>query len=243
MEFDFVILDETESTNSEALKLAKFTDKPTFVVAKKQTNGRGRVDRSWLDPSGNFSGSILIKIDEDLQSLALRSFVAALAVFDAIDQKISKKHELVIKWPNDLLLNGKKICGILLETRNFGTVSALVIGIGVNLLSSPNLDKNQNIIIKPGSILGETGIKLDPVDFSELIADQYAMRENQFRTMGFSKTREIWMDRATKLGKRIIARTPNVEYHGIFDSVDEKGQLILITNGEKKKIAAAEIFF
>ena len=243
MEFDFVILDETESTNSEALKLAKFTDKPTFVVAKKQTNGRGRVDRSWLDPSGNFSGSILIKIDEDLQRLALRSFVAALAVFDAIDQKISKKHELVIKWPNDLLLNGKKICGILLETRNFGTVSALVIGIGVNLLSSPNLDKNQNIIIKPGSILGETGIKLDPVDFSELIADQYAMRENQFRTMGFSKIREIWMDRATKLGKRIIARTPNVEYHGIFDSVDEKGQLILITNGEKKKIAAAEIFF
>jgi len=243
MEFDFVILDETESTNSEALKLAKFTDKPTFVVAKKQTNGRGRVDRSWLDPSGNFSGSILIKIDEDLQRLALRSFVAALAVFDAIDQKISKKHELVIKWPNDLLLNGKKICGILLETRNFGTVSALVIGIGVNLLSSPNLDKNQNIIIKPGSILGETGVKLDPIYFSELIADQYALRENQFRTMGFSKIRETWMDRATKLGKRITARTPNSEYHGIFDSIDEKGQLILITNGEKKKIAAAEIFF
>ena len=243
MEFDFVILDETESTNSDALKLAKFTDKPTFVVAKKQTNGRGRVDRSWLDPSGNFSGSILIKIDEDLQRLALRSFVAALAVFDAIDQKISKKHELVIKWPNDLLLNGKKICGILLETRNFGTVSALVIGIGVNLLSSPNLDKNQNIIIKPGSILGETGVKLDPIDFSELIAAQYALRENQFRTMGFSKIREIWMDRATKLGKRITARTPNCEYHGIFDSVNEKGQLVLITNGEKKKIAAAEIFF
>ena len=243
MEFDFVILDETESTNSEALKLAKFTDKPTFVVAKKQTNGRGRVDRSWLDPSGNFSGSILIKIDEDLQRLALRSFVAALAVFDAIDQKISKKHELVIKWPNDLLLNGKKICGILLETRNFGTVSALVIGIGVNLLSSPNLDKNQNIIVKPGSILGETGVKLDPIYFSELIADQYALRENQFRTMGFSKIRETWMDRATKLGKRITARTPNSEYHGIFDSIDEKGQLILITNGEKKKIAAAEIFF
>ena len=243
MEFDFVILDETESTNSEALKLAKSTDRPTFVIAKKQTNGRGRIDRSWSDPSGNFSGSILIKIDEDLQSLALRSFVAALAVFDAIDQKISKEHELVIKWPNDLLLNGKKICGILLETRNFGTVSALVIGIGVNLLSSPNLDKNQNIIIKPGSILSETGVKLDPIDFSELIADQYALRENQFRTMGFSKIREIWMDRATKLGKRITARTPNSEYHGIFDSIDEKGQLILITNGEKKKIAAAEIFF
>ena len=61
--------------------------------------------------------------------------------------------------------------------------------------------------------------------------------------MGFSKIRETWMGRATKLGKRITARTPNSEYHGIFDSIDEKGQLILITNGEKKKIAAAEIFF
>jgi BirA family biotin operon repressor/biotin-[acetyl-CoA-carboxylase] ligase len=243
MEFDFVILDETESTNSEALKLAKFTDNPTFVIAKKQTNGRGRLDGRWSDPNGNFSGSILIKIDEDLQSLALRSFVAALSVFDAIDQKIGKEHELVIKWPNDLLLNGKKICGILLETRNFGTVSALVIGIGVNLLSSPNLDKTQNITIKPGSILGETGIRLDPIDFSELIADQYALRENQFRTMGFSKIREIWMDRAAKLGKTITARTPNFEICGIFDSIDEKGQLILITNGEKKKISAAEIFF
>ena len=243
MEFDFVILDETESTNSEALKLAKSTNRPTFVIAKKQTNGRGRIDRSWSDPSGNFSGSILIKIDEDLQNLALRSFVAALSVFDAIDQKIGKEHELLIKWPNDLLLNGKKICGILLETRNFGTVSALVIGIGVNLLSSPNLDKIKNITVKPGSILSETGIKLDPIDFSELIAHHYALRENQFRTMGFSKIRETWMDRATKLGKRITARTPNSEYHGIFDSIDEKGQLVLITNGEKKKIAAAEIFF
>ena len=243
MEFDFVILDETESTNSEALKLAEFTDRPTFVVAKKQTNGRGRIDRSWSDPSGNFSGSILIKIDEDLQNLALRSFVAALSVFDAIDQKIGQEHELLIKWPNDLLLNGKKICGILLETRNFGTVSALVIGIGINLLSSPILDKTPNVTIKPGSILGETGVKLDPIGFSESIAHHYALRENQFRTMGFSKIREVWMDRAAKLGKKITARTPNFEYQGIFDSVDEKGQLIIINNGEKKKIAAAEIFF
>ena len=123
MEFDFVILDETESTNSEALKLAKSTDRPTFVIAKNRHNGRGRLDRRWADPSGNFSGSILIKIDEDLQSLALRSFVASLSVFDAIEQKIGKEHELLIKWPNDLLLNGRKICGILLETRNFGTTS------------------------------------------------------------------------------------------------------------------------
>ena len=71
MEFDFVILDETESTNSAALKLAKSTDKPTLIVAKKQTNGRGRIDRSWSDPGGNFSGSILIKIDEDVQNLSL----------------------------------------------------------------------------------------------------------------------------------------------------------------------------
>ena len=66
MEFDFVYLDEAESTNSEALKLAKFTDKPTFIIAKKQTNGRGRINRLWSDPVGNFSGSILFKIEVSL---------------------------------------------------------------------------------------------------------------------------------------------------------------------------------
>ena len=137
----------------------------------------------------------------------------------------------------------KKICGILLETRNFGTTPILVIGIGVNLLSSPNLDQIKNSTIKPGSILDETGVKLDPIDFSESIAHYYALRENQLRTVGFPKIRETWMDRAAKLGKKITARTPNFEYHGIFDSVDENGQLVIISNGEKKKIAAAEIFF
>ena len=243
MEFDFVYLDEAESTNSEALKLANFTDKPTFIIAKKQTNGRGRIDRLWADPVGNFSGSILIKIDEDLQNLALRSFVTALSVFDAIDQKIGKEHVLTIKWPNDILLNGKKICGILLETKNLHHVTALVIGIGINLLSTPKLNEAHRVTTEPGSIFGETGIKLDQLNFSELIAHHYVLRENQFRTMGFSKIREIWMARAAKLGAKIKARTPNFEYQGKFDSIDEKGQLIIINNGEKKKIAAAEIFF
>ena len=243
MKFDFVYLDEAESTNSEALKLANFTDKPTFIIAKKQTNGRGRIDRLWADPVGNFSGSILIKIDEDLQNLALRSFVAALSVFDAIDQKIGKEHVLTIKWPNDILLNGKKICWILLETKNLHHVTALVIGIGINLLYTPKLNEAHRVTTEPGSIFGETGIKLDPLNFSELIAHHYVLRENQFRTMGFSKIREIWMARAAKLGAKIKARTPNFEYQGKFDSIDEKGQLIIINNGEKKKIAAAEIFF
>ena len=91
--------------------------------------------------------------------------------------------------------------------------------------------------------MGETDVKLDQIDFSKSIAHHFALRENQLRTMGFPKIREIWMDRAAKLGKKITARTPNFEYHGIFDSVDEKGQLVLVNNGEKKKISAAEIFF
>lgn len=243
MEFDYIYLDEAASTNSEALKLANFTDKPTFIVAKKQTNGRGRIDRFWVDPFGNFSGSILIKIDEDLQTLALRSFVTAVSVFDAIDEKIGNEHALTIKWPNDILLNGKKICGILLETKKLRQVTALVIGIGINLLSTPKLSEAHEITTEPGSIFDETGIKLDPLNFSELIAHHYVLRENQFRTMGFSKIREIWMSRAAKLGAKITARTPVFEYQGKFDSIDEKGQLIIINNGGKKKIAAAEIFF
>jgi BirA family biotin operon repressor/biotin-[acetyl-CoA-carboxylase] ligase len=122
-------------------------------------------------------------------------------------------------------------------------VTALVIGIGINLLSTPKLSEAHEITTEPGSIFDETGIKLDPLNFSELIAHHYVLRENQFRTMGFSKIREIWMSRAAKLGAKITARTPVFEYQGKFDSIDEKGQLIIINNGGKKKIAAAEIFF
>ena len=243
MEFDFVILEEAESTNAEAIKLAKLTNRPTFVIAKRQTNGRGRLDRRWAAPSGNFSGSILIKIDEDLQNLALRSFVTALSVFDAIGQNIGGEHELTIKWPNDILLNGKKICGILLETKILENITALVIGIGVNLLSAPNLAEDHRVTTEPSSILDETNINLDPIDLSKSIAHHFSLRENQFRTLGFSKIREIWIERAAKIGKEILVCTPNSEYQGIFDSIDEKGQLIILNNGEKNKIAAAEIFF
>jgi len=77
-------------------------------LLKKQTDGRGRSTRLWVDPVGNFSGTILIKLDDDLQKLALRSFVAAISVYDAIDEEIGSGHQLSLKWPNDILLNEKK---------------------------------------------------------------------------------------------------------------------------------------
>lgn len=243
MNVDFVILDETESTNSEALRLAKFIDKPTFILAKRQTNGRGRSARLWVDPVGNFSGTILIKLDEDLQKLALRSFVAAISVYDAIDQEIGIGHQLSLKWPNDILLNEKKICGILLETKKIDNGTALAIGIGINLMSVPRLQKLSQVTIEPGSIFNESGVEIDPVEFCKSIAHHYLFRESQFQEMGFTKIREIWMKRAANVGKEIVARTPSSEYRGVFDSIDEKGQLVLTNNIGQKKIAAAEIFF
>ena len=243
MKIDFVILDETKSTNSEALRRAKFVDKPTFILAKKQTNGRGRSARLWVDPVGNFSGTILIKLDDDFQKLALRSFVAAISVYDAIDEEIGSGHQLSLKWPNDILLNEKKICGILLETKKIDNAIALAIGIGINLMSVPRLEKLSQVTTEPGSIFNESGIEIDPVEFCKSIADHYLFRESQFQEMGFSKIREIWMKRAANLGKEIVARTPSSEYRGIFDSIDEKGQLVLTNNMEQTKIAAAEIFF
>jgi len=243
MNVDFVILDETESTNSEALRLAKFIDMPTFILAKRQTNGRGRSARLWVDPVGNFSGTILIKLDEDLQKLALRSFVAAISVYDAVDQEIGIGHQLSLKWPNDILLNEKKICGILLETKKVDNGTALAIGIGINLMSVPRLQKLSQVTTEPGSIFNESGVEIDPVEFCKSIAHHYLFRESQFQEMGFTKIREIWMKRAANVGKEIVARTPSSEYRGVFDSIDEKGQLVLTNNIGQKKIAAAEIFF
>ena len=105
------------------------------------------------------------------------------------------------------------------------------------------MEKLSQVTTEPGSIFNEVGVEIDPVEFCKSIANHYLFRESQFQEMGFSKIREIWMKRAANLGKEIVARTPSSEYRGIFDSIDEKGQLVLTNNMEQMKIAAAEIFF
>ncbi len=238
------VLPSVDSTNEEARRIAPGLLGPTWILALEQTKGRGRRGRQWMAPKGHFAATLVMRPTEPPNVVALRSFVASLALFDAFAQATGRASGLTLKWPNDVLLNGGKIAGILLESAGYGTATAhLSIGIGVNLIDPPKIDQLETRAVAPVSLAQETGIHLGPEEFLDLLAPAYAHYEAQFTTYGFEPIRKAWLARAAKLGEVITARTMRDEYQGRFDTVDAEGNLVLSTAKTREVIPAAEIFF
>lgn len=176
--------------------------------------------------------------------VALRSFVASLALYDAVATATGRAGGLALKWPNDVLLNGGKLAGILLESAGLGgQVSHIAIGIGVNLIDAPTGAKIEPGAVAPVSLAGETGVQIDREEFLDLLAPAYAAHEATFTTYGFAPIREAWLARAARLGEVITARTTRAEHVGRFETVDAEGNLVLSTTTSREVIPAAEIFF
>ncbi len=117
-----------------------------------------------------------------------------------------------LKWPNDVLLNGGKLAGILLESAGSGDeLTHFAIGIGVNLIAAPDADEVEPGAVRPVSLLSETGVEVTPEVFLDHLAAAYARYETQFVTYGFAPIRTAWLDRAARLGQVITARTTRDE--------------------------------
>ncbi len=237
------ILLEVDSTNAEGLRLAPFLDHPEWIVARRQTDGRGRRGRSWVSPHGNFAATLVMRPTEPADQVALRSFVAALALFDTLVAILGRFDGLELKWPNDVLLDGGKVAGILLESEGSGsTIKHLAIGIGVNLASAPDPDTLEPGAVPPVALADVMGGTIGPENFLEFLAPAYAYWENQFNTHGFAPIRAAWLSHAAKLGDLITARTGKTELVGTFETVDEAGNLILTNAEGRHTIPAAEVF-
>lgn len=238
------VLGRVDSTMTEASRLAPNLSGPAWVFAKEQTAGRGRRGRDWRMPAGNFAATYVFRPPVTPPTAALYSFVAALAL-DAALARIAGPHaRLSIKWPNDVLLNGGKVAGILLESIGTGgIVGHLAIGIGVNLVEAPPAAMLEPGAVKAVSLAGETGVTIAPEDFLPLLAQEFERLARQFETYGFAPIRQAWLSRAARLGTRITARTGAATYEGVFDTIDETGALILRDETGARAIAAAEIFF
>lgn len=207
-----------------------------------QTGGRGRRGRPWVMPPGNFAGTLIMRPAEPPPVMALRSFVAALALRDSLGQAAGDWGGLSLKWPNDVLLNGGKVAGILLEGSN-GPGAYLAIGIGVNLAAVPEGGEIEPRAVPPVSLRGETGAEVTPADFLTLLARAWAHWEAVFTDQGFAPVREAWLARAARLGERIIARTGREEVEGRFETVDATGALVLATAAGRRAIPAADVYF
>ncbi len=238
------MLDVTDSTLSEAARIAPSLSGPEWIMAHRQTAARGRRGRPWTSPDGNLAATLVLFPQEPPATAALRSFVAALALYDACVAVSGRSDGLALKWPNDLLLNGGKLAGILLESAGQGgRTTHLAIGIGVNLIGSPLPETIESRALRPVSLLSETGARVDPEIFLGHLALAYARLETQFVTYGFAPIRAGWLARAARLGETITARTANTETTGTFETVDEQGNLCLNSARGQVLISAADIFF
>lgn len=237
--YDRQVLSEVDSTMAEAARQAGALAGPKWICALRQTAARGRRGRPWVNPEGNFAATLVLPLQEPPERRALRSFVAALALFDALVAVSGRVDGLALKWPNDVLLTGGKVAGILLESLG----AHLAIGVGVNLVTAPEASEVEPGAVPPVAVLSALGIEVGPEVFLDVLAEAYARHEATFRTYGFAPIREAWLARAARLGEVVTARMGTREVTGSFETVDAEGRIVLHSARGREAIAAADIFF
>jgi len=239
------MLPSVDSALDEAARRFDTLGGPTWILALDQSAARGRRGRPWTHPKGNFAATLVLRDPvATAETSALRSFAIALALHDSFVAVTGRAEPFALKWPNDVLLNGGKVAGILLETvLRQNRFAGLSIGVGVNLAGAPGADQVEPHALRPVSLAGETGAVVTPEEFLGLLAPAYARYETQLVTYGFAPLRDAWLARATKLGETITARLPGEEVTGRFETVDEAGHLVLTTPKGRRAIAAAEVYF
>jgi BirA family biotin operon repressor/biotin-[acetyl-CoA-carboxylase] ligase len=227
------------STNTEALSLADQGERgPVWVTAERQTAGRGRRGRKWISQPGNLYASLLLTEPAPAEHWPQLSFVAALAIHDAVVAIAADlAPRVAIKWPNDLLLDGAKFAGILIEGQ--GSIDAgrvVAVGIGVNCASHPN------DVDYPATDLADAS--LSPAELFGVLSVKMLTRLAQWNAgVGFSTIRADWLARAAGLGEDVRVRLPDREITGRFEALDEAGGLVLrLPDGAVTTVAAGDVF-
>ena len=227
------------STNDEAKRLAREGVAEGLIVwAKTQTAGRGRRGRAWVSPAGNLYLSQILRPECRAAIAAQLGFAAALALAGAIGE-LAPNIELRCKWPNDLLANGKKLAGILLETEMTAgdRPDFVILGMGVNLISSP-----RDTPYPATSLAEENAPGVEPPVMIAAFVRHFTVWLARWRVEGFAPIREAWLLRAIGLGKPIQVRLERDTLDGCFLDLDNDGALMLGIPGGSRRIAAGEIF-
>ena len=236
-----VFLETTGSTNADALARAAAGERgPLWIAAGQQSGGRGRRGRVWVSEPGNLYATLLLTDAAPPAALAGICFVAALAVHDAI---LDAAHglapaQLKLKWPNDVLLDGRKIVGILVEGVSHAGGHAVAIGVGVNCLHYPDSTEY------PATSLASAGFPVAPGRLLELLGATMERRLNEWRRgENFAGVRAAWFARASGVGSPIEVRLPSGTMSGTFEALDEGGALLLRRgDGTREKVAAGDVF-
>ena len=241
--YKLIELESCCSTNDEARKLANLDEQSypdgTLIWAREQTAGRGRLGRVWDSPLGNLYLSLILRPEVPLRTASQLSFVAALALFDALGNISDPGHQIKLKWPNDVLLQDKKVAGILLESQTDRTEKPtwVILGIGVTVAHFP-----KNTVFPATSLFAENW-RVSVEATLQAFAKSFQIWANSWAEDGFEKIRLTWLQRALGLGQTIEVKLENNTLKGVFKDLDQHGALVLDRNGTEQRITAGEIYF
>jgi BirA family transcriptional regulator, biotin operon repressor / biotin---[acetyl-CoA-carboxylase] ligase len=236
-------METVDSTNAEARRRAKAGEPgPLWIWSARQSQGRGRGGREWISRPGNLFASLLIGVNAPQRVAGQIALLAGIVAYDTIAKLIAYegRSELLLKWPNDILLAGEKLAGVLLE--NVGSTvenrSVVVIGTGINLASHPE------DLPQPAISLGAYDIMVTPGDALEVLA---ATTHEWLARWGegscFPTIRRAWLDRAGPAGRPLRVKVEGEETEGVYGGLDADGALRLMTPDGEYRIAAGDVFF
>lgn len=234
----FETLDSTmdEARRQAALGVAG----PLWIIAKSQTSGRGRRSRAWQSGAGNLLCTLLLNPGAAPAEAAKLSFLSAICVGETLDYFTGAPSRIQYKWPNDVLLDGRKVAGILLEAVTGGGVMAwLSIGIGINLAQHPEG------VPQPATSLHAAGLEAPSPDAAlEILAGRFDYWLNLWRKDGFPPVKAAWLARAARMGEAIEVRLDKQTLTGIFSALDDSGALVLsLADKTARLISAGDVFF
>jgi BirA family biotin operon repressor/biotin-[acetyl-CoA-carboxylase] ligase len=230
------LVSETRSTNADLLARLAAGERLAegdWLVADRQTLGRGRQGRNWLDAPGNFMGSTAVRVSPQDPPPASLSFVAALAVYEAVVARIGSPRELELKWPNDVLLGGDKFCGLLLEREG----ETVVVGIGVNLAAAPTVEDRRT------RTLAEFGPAPDRDAFAADLAARFDLELGRWRQYGLEPILNRWLAAAHPPGTPLTVHEPSgASLSGAFAGLEREGALRLrLADGAVRVIHAGDV--
>lgn len=231
------VLGTTPSTQDMVRNLADTGEPEGLAIqALQQTKGRGRHGNQWSSPMGNLYMSVLLRPACRADKVGQMAFVVANALSETLDDFLEEGHKKTLKWPNDVLVDGKKISGILLESKidSHGRVDYLIVGTGLNIFAPPDGAASLDALKKERIAINT-------------VRDAYLARlfreYKDWQDKGFGETRKAWLKQCHGLGQTINIRLPEITYQGVFEGIDEEGALMAKIDGTLKKFTAGEVHF
>ena len=232
--------EETDSTNLDAARLAEELSHGDVIVADAQTAGRGRRGRTWVSPKGeNLYFSLLLKPDFAPEQASMLTIVMALAVVNGVEAVYGCEPQ--IKWPNDIVVNGRKVCGILTEMQVVpGAIKHVIIGVGINV---NQMTFEGDSLKFATSLQKETGIRKERQELLDAVLQEFWQLYPEFCQVGtLQPIVEAYEARLANLGKEVCVLDPKGEYQGVALGINEQGELLVRkTDGTKEAVYAGEV--